>query len=83
MNPINLGNYITNPVARKAIYSTYGIVAFIAAGIQVGFLATPDAGQPIWLTVSLAVIAFLGAPIGTLAASNSPTPNAIAASENK
>jgi len=68
----NLGVVITNAAARKAIYGTY-VAALVAVGAtQVGFAAV-QAGQPAWLVATVAVIGYLGIPIGGLALVNAPT----------
>lgn len=68
----NLGSIITSALARKVIYGTYVIVAFVVAGIQVGFSAA-TLGQPVWLTVTVAVTAFVGAGVSGLAIANAPS----------
>lgn len=69
----NLGNVIANIKVRKAIYSTYVIAGVIIGATQVGFASIEGAGQPTWLTVTLAVYAFLSVPLGSLALSNTPS----------
>lgn len=58
---------------RQRIYLVYAIVAFVAGAVQVG-IAAAGQGQPIWLTVVLSVLAFVGAPLGATAASNVQAP---------
>ena len=60
---------IITPKARKPIYAVYAIVGLVLGATQVGFSAA-DAGQPVWLTVALAVFAFVGTALGFTAASN-------------
>lgn len=68
MNPLE-----SNPTARRRTYQVFWIVSLILGATQVGYAAA-DAGQPVWLTVALAVFAFLGVGIGYTAARNTPTP---------
>lgn len=56
---------------RGPIYTIFAILGLGIGATQVGFAAA-DAGQPVWLTVSLAVYAFVGTGIGFTAASNTP-----------
>ena len=65
----NLNAVITSPVARKLIYTIYVIAGVIIGATQVAFAATAS-GQPDWLTVALAVLAYLSIPIGGLALVN-------------
>jgi hypothetical protein len=41
--------------------------------LQVGYSAA-ELGQPVWLTVTLAVLAYVGIAVGFLAAGNTPAP---------
>lgn len=66
MNPLE-----SNPTARRRTYQVFWIVGLILGATQVGYAAA-DAGQPTWLTVTLAVFAFLGAGVGYTAARNVP-----------
>ena len=59
------------PKARAAIYYAYAIVGLGLGAVQVGYSAA-GLGQPTWLTVTLAVFAFLAAGLGLTAASNTP-----------
>lgn len=68
----NLGNIVESARVRKAIYAVYVVAIIVIGAIQVGFAAI-SAGQPEWLTVSLAVAAYLGVPVGGLAAVNTST----------
>ena len=68
----NLGIVITSPKARKTIYGTYIVALVIAGGTQVAYSAI-QLGQPAWLVASLAVLAYLGIPVGGLALVNSPS----------
>lgn len=70
--PPNIGNIITSPTARKTIYGTYIILLVIAGAIQVAYVAIA-LGQPTWLVAALAVLTYLGIPVGGLALANSPT----------
>jgi hypothetical protein len=83
INPGNLGNVIASIAIRKAIYSAYIIAGIVIGATQVAFASIEGAGQPTWLTVTLAVYAFLSVPIGSLAISNTPSslPEAIATVE--
>ena len=68
MNPLE-----SNPAARRRTYQAFWIVGLLLGATQVGYAAA-DAGQPTWLTVALAVFAFLGVGIGYTAARNVTTP---------
>ena len=57
--------------ARKAVYAIYGGVALLVACIDVGF-ASSGVVDPSWLKVTQDVLAYLAAPVGVLAASNTP-----------
>ncbi|RFA14547.1 hypothetical protein B7R21_06270 [Subtercola boreus] len=69
-NPGNLGTIVTNALARKTIYGTYVIALVLAGGAQVAFATPGLGGQPLWLTVTLNVLAYCGVPIGGLALAN-------------
>jgi len=71
-NASQLGVIVKDARARAVIYGAY-VVALIAAGAtQVGF-ASLEVTQPDWLVASLAVLAYLGIPVGTLAVANTNT----------
>jgi hypothetical protein len=72
----NLGVIITNNTVRRAVYGTYVIVVIGAGAAQVGYTALQVA-QPSWLTAGLAVLAYLGVPIGALALANTANPKKI------
>lgn len=71
-NQNNLGTIVESARVRKIIYSAYVVAIVIIGAIQVGFAAI-SAGQPEWLTVALAVAAYLGVPVGGLAVANTST----------
>ena len=56
---------------RKDVYATYAVLGVVIGGTQVGFAAA-EAGQPVWLTVTLAVYAFVGGAVGLTATSHTP-----------
>ena len=56
---------------RKPIYAAYALAGAIIGAIQVGYLSA-EAGQPLWLTVALAVYGFIGTAIGFTASANTP-----------
>ncbi len=57
------------PKARAIVYYSYVGVGLLLGATQVGYSAA-ELGQPTWLTVALAVFAFLAAGLGLTAASN-------------
>jgi len=63
---------ILTPEVRKPIYAVYAFLGLVLGATQVAFSAA-DAGQPVALTVALAVYAFIGTGLGFTAASNTPT----------
>lgn len=67
--PDQLGSIIGSAGVRKGIYAAYVFGIIIIGALQVGFAAV-SAGQPDWLTVALAVAAYLGVPVGGLAVAN-------------
>lgn len=83
ITPGNLGNVISNLNVRKAIYTAFIVAGTVLGATQVGFAAIEGAGQPTWLTVALAVYAFLSVPVGSLAVANTPSslPEAVATVE--
>lgn len=58
-----------NPGLRKKIYAVYAIIGLALGSVQVGYSAA-EAGQPVWLTVALAVFAYVGGAVGFAAQSN-------------
>lgn len=62
------------PRLRGVIYTIYALVGLGLGATQVGYSAA-GAGQPVWLTVAMAVFAFIGTGIGYAAATNTPTKN--------
>lgn len=67
MNPLT---GILTPAVRRYVYAAYALVGIVLGAIQVAYGVT----EPQWLTVSLAVYAFLGTALGLTAASNTPSP---------
>lgn len=67
--------------ARRTVYTVYVILTIAVSGTQVGYAAIPDGVQPIWLTVVVAVTAFLGTPVGALAVTNTPAAAEAASAE--
>lgn len=63
---------ILSPAARKVAYAVAIAIGLVLSATQVGFVAA-EAGQPVWLTVALAVYAFVAASLGfTTARANVP-----------
>lgn len=52
-----------NPALRRKLYAVYGVIGLVLGATQVGFAAA-EAGQPVALTVALAVYGFLGGAFG-------------------
>lgn len=72
-----LVNFLT-PNLRQGIYVVYALIGLVLGAIQVGLSAAAQ-GQPTWLTVALAVFAFIGTALGATAASNVQTSKEVAA----
>lgn len=70
--PNDLRKVIKSARARMLIYSVYVVAILVIGAIQVGFAAA-EVAAPSWLTVALAVAAYLGVPVGALAAANTPS----------
>jgi hypothetical protein len=68
-NASQLGVIVKNAKARAAIYGTY-VVAIIVAGAAQVWFASLELGQPDILVGVVAVLAYLGVPVGTLAVAN-------------
>ena len=66
MNPL-----ADRPDIRARVYAAFWLVGLGLGGTQVGYAAA-ESGQPTWLTVALAVYAFLGAGVGYPAQANVP-----------
>jgi peptidoglycan/LPS O-acetylase OafA/YrhL len=58
-----------SPAKRQAVYLVYTVLALISGALQVGY-SSGGWPQPVWLTVSVAVLSFLGGALGFTAASN-------------
>ncbi|ROS28930.1 hypothetical protein EDF22_0662 [Rathayibacter sp. PhB127] len=65
----DLGAIVTSTSARKAIYATYGICAFIVGGTAAYFLGI-GAALPEILVGAQAVVAYTGIAVGGLALAN-------------
>jgi hypothetical protein len=60
------------PRVRAWVYAILATAGLVLGSLQVAYLTLGV--QPLWLTVSLAVFAFLVGPGNTMAASNTPVP---------
>ena len=63
---------LLTPAVRKTIYTLLAAVGLILASVQVGYSAA-ELANPSWLTVALAVYAFLAGPTGIIALLNTST----------
>lgn len=61
------------PQARKVVYRVLGVLGLVLGSTQVAY-ASAEAGQPVWLTVSLGVFAYVAAAVGYTAQGNVDTP---------
>lgn len=73
---MNEDNEIIPASWRKPLYRIYALLGLGLGATQVGFAAA-EAGQPVALTVSLAVYAFIGTGIGFVAQRNTPAGGSI------
>lgn len=69
----HLDKVIPDPSKRKPVYQVFAGLGLVLGAVQVGFAAA-EVGQPVWLTVSLAVYAFLGAAGFAVAQANTNEP---------
>ena len=69
MTNTDLGTIVRSNRIRTIIYSTFVIAVLIAGAFEVAFAAV-DVSQPDWLVIAVKVLAYLGIPVGTLAAVN-------------
>lgn len=60
---------ILNESQRKIVYVVFAIIGVVLGATQVAF-STMEVANPVWLSVAIAVYAFLGGPVGATAASN-------------
>lgn len=72
MSNSHLDQVVPDGPVRKRIYQGFAALGILIGGTQVGFAAA-SAGQPVWLTVALAVYAFLGTAGFAVAQANTPT----------
>jgi len=66
-------NELTSRRARRIAYAAYALLGVALGSVQVGYAAA-ELGQPVWLTVALAVYAYVGGSFGVVAAGNVPRP---------
>lgn len=62
---------ILAPQIRSKVYAVYAVLGLVLGATQVGFAAA-ETGQPVALTVALAVYAFVGGALGFVAQANTP-----------
>lgn len=62
-------NEILPAKVRRVLYAVYAFIGLGLGATQVAYSAA-SAGQPLWLTVALAVFAFVGTAFGFTAAAN-------------
>lgn len=67
--PVSILTDIVPAETRKKVYAGYATLGVAIGATQVGFTAA-NTDQPTWLTVTLAVYAYLGTAVGFVAASN-------------
>lgn len=72
----NLSSIITNETARKAIYTVYLVLLFLAGAAQAGF-STAGVEEPVWLFTAIGVLTYAGAAIAGLALANAGTPSIV------
>jgi hypothetical protein len=65
----DLGVVISSPRIRQYVYAVYVLALLAIGGIIVGF-ASVSVALPTWATAANAIIAYLGIPVGGLAAAN-------------
>ena len=65
----DLGVIITSARTRKIIYGSY-VLALVGAGATQVAYASLELSAPSWLVASVAVLAYLGIPVGGIAAAN-------------
>lgn len=70
---MHLETIIPNPDNRKPIYRIFALLGLLIGAVQVGYSVVPDVEQPVWLSVVLAVYAFLGGAGFTLANAHTGT----------
>lgn len=73
---INLAKIIESPVARKWVYSGYGVALLANGAVSSAYLAL-EQGFPAWLVASTAILSFLGIPVSGLALTNTPPANTV------
>jgi len=66
--------------ARKIVYAVYALAGVVLGSVYVAYQSTP-AEQPEWLTVAVAVFAYLGTAFGALAGGNVPSVPGLPASD--
>lgn len=54
---------------RRVVYSVFAFLGLALGAVQVGYSAA-ELGQPVWLTVALAVYTFVAAGVGFTAQAN-------------
>lgn len=65
---MNISTYI--PASwRKPIYGAFAVAGVVIGAIQVGFAAA-EAGNPLWLNITLAVFPFVAGAVGFTASAN-------------
>lgn len=62
-------NEIISGKSRKVAYAVYAFLGVVVGSVQVAYLAA-ETGQPVWLTVTLAIYAYVGTAFGATAGGN-------------
>ena len=65
---MNISTYIPASF-RKPLYGAFAVAGVVIGAIQVGFAAA-EAGNPLWLNITLAVFPFVAGAIGFTASAN-------------
>ena len=65
---MNISSYIPASF-RKPLYGAFAVIGVIIGAIQVGFAAA-EAGNPLWLNITLAVFPFVAGAVGFTASAN-------------
>ena len=72
----DLAYVITNEKWRKGTYAGYVIALLVVGATQIAYGAISEP-QPDWLTQAVAVVGYLGVPVGALALANTKPPTVV------